>query len=115
VCKELAQLNDFNPITIKAINWRCATNGMKQYCHQVHLRQTPWTLDATIKCTHIMAHKHVKNRKNLVLTIANNVFHMFWMREKPTCTRSKKTLLLSLEGKQLKITLVEELWGARGE
>jgi hypothetical protein len=37
------------------------------------------------------------------------------MREKPTCTRSKKTLLLSLEGKQLKITLVEELWGARGE
>lgn len=66
MCKELAQLNDFNPITIKAINWRCATNGMKQYCHQVHLRQIPWTLDATIKCTHIMAHKHAKNRKNLV-------------------------------------------------
>lgn len=39
---------------------------MKQYCHQVHLRQIPWTLDATIKCTHIMAHKHAKNRKNLV-------------------------------------------------
>lgn len=57
MCKELAQLDDFNPNTIKAINWQCATNGMKQYCHQVYLRQTPWTLDATIKCTHIMAHK----------------------------------------------------------
>jgi hypothetical protein len=37
------------------------------------------------------------------------------MSENPTCTRSKKTLLLSLEGKLLKKTLVEELWGARGE
>ncbi len=42
VCKELAQLNDFNPNTIKGINWRCATNRMKEYCHQVYLRQTPW-------------------------------------------------------------------------
>jgi hypothetical protein len=63
VCKELAQLNDFNPNAIKAINWRFATNGMKQYCHHVHLRQTPWTLHATIKCTHIMAHKQAKKSK----------------------------------------------------
>lgn len=63
MCKELAQLNDFNPNAIKGINWRCTTNRMKQYCHRVHLKQTPWTLDATIKCIHIMAHKLAKKSK----------------------------------------------------